>query len=258
MEMQDKEFDKLFSTKLDAFEAEPSRAVWQGINEGLGGNKRKKLAPFLSIAASVLILITAGILFLTQKGRVVKPHAVNDKVAVAVNHPAKITPATAAIKPQAIATPKTTLAATNTVTNTPRMVKNRAIITPHRQVMPVQQQTPVKVQQQPALASATIPKKEVIQSVAVDTTTMLAAVPVVHPQAEKPVVIASTVPPEEKLADTPPVKKHRLRSLGDVLNVMIAAVDKRKDKVIEFSDTDEDESSITGINLGIIKIKKQN
>jgi hypothetical protein len=42
------------------------------------------------------------------------------------------------------------------------------------------------------------------------------------------------------------------------LNVVIAAVDKRKDKVIEFSNTDGDESSITGINLGIIKIKKEN
>ena len=54
-----------------------------------------------------------------------------------------------------------------------------------------------------------------------------------------------------------PVKKHRIRSLGDVLNVVIAAVDKREDKFIEFSNTDEDDATITGLNLGIIKVKKE-
>jgi hypothetical protein len=34
-------------------------------------------------------------------------------------------------------------------------------------------------------------------------------------------------------------------------------VDKRKDKLIEFSSKDDDESLITGINLGIIKVKKE-
>ena len=51
-------------------------------------------------------------------------------------------------------------------------------------------------------------------------------------------------------------KKHKIHSLGDLFNVMIASVDKRKDKFIEFTDTDEGDN-ITGINLGIVKVKKE-
>ena len=71
--------------------------------------------------------------------------------------------------------------------------------------------------------------------------------------------IKSTVVPTEvaTVQPTQPVKKHKIRSLGDVFNVMISAVDKRKDKIIEFSNTDEDDATITGVNLGIIKVKKE-
>ena len=96
--MQDKEFDNVFSTKLNDFEVEPSKALWQGINDGLGNNNRKKVLPFLGIAASIIVLIAAGVVFFTQKTTVVKSHVVKDKVAV--DHPAKITPAKSAIKPQ--------------------------------------------------------------------------------------------------------------------------------------------------------------
>jgi hypothetical protein len=51
-------------------------------------------------------------------------------------------------------------------------------------------------------------------------------------------------------------RKHGIRNFGDIVNLVVAKVDKRKDKVIEFSDDDEDGSSITGINLGVIKVKK--
>jgi hypothetical protein len=72
--------------------------------------------------------------------------------------------------------------------------------------------------------------------------------------ASTPQVIPTQVATANKQA---PAKKHKIRSLGDVFNVMIAAVDKRKDKIIEFSNTDGDDATITGVNLGIIKVKKE-
>ena len=68
MNMQDKEFDDLFRSKLDNFELEPSAQVWQNIDNELSGRKRRSIFPILSIAASVLILLTAGILFIPKKG----------------------------------------------------------------------------------------------------------------------------------------------------------------------------------------------
>ncbi|NNU34325.1 hypothetical protein HK413_09510 [Mucilaginibacter sp. S1162] len=44
-----------------------------------------------------------------------------------------------------------------------------------------------------------------------------------------------------------------------MVNALMAKIDKREDKLIEFSDSDDDEngSDLTGVNLGLIKIKKQ-
>src|ERR1700744_3832492 len=83
MDMQDKKFDDLFRSKLDGFEMEPTAQVWENIGAGLDGKKRKSLTPWLSIAASVIILITAGILFVPKK-EVVK-HSRHPKNNLVVN-----------------------------------------------------------------------------------------------------------------------------------------------------------------------------
>lgn len=251
--MQDKEFDNVFSAKLDNFEVEPSNAVWQGINDGLGNNNRKKVLPFLGIAASIVVLIAAGIMFLTQKP--VNPHVVKNRVAV--NHPSKATPVATTIKSQHAAVQVQAIAAV-TATKPKHIEKSAVAKEPLKHYAQTQQQSPVQSQNQQVLASVTIPKNDVVKPALIDTTNAIATVPVMHPQTDKPAAITATIPTGEKIAEAPPVKKHRIHTFGDMLNVVIAAVDKRKDKVIEFSNTDGDESSITGINLGIIKIKKEN
>lgn len=252
--MQDKEFDKLFSTKLDSYEVEPSKAVWQGISEELGGNKRRKLIPFLSIAASIIILVAAGVLFITKKDNVVK----RVKHEVVNNHPSKTIPVTVDKQLPVVEASKTILVAANTKGGIQYITKNETAITAYRQNIPALKQIAAKAPEQGVLAAASSSKSNVTQSSVIDSGKMIAAAPTVQEQPEKAVILASVTPDKEKPADNPPVKKHRVRSFGDVLNVMIAAVDKRKDKIVEFSNTDGDESSITGINLGIIKIKKEN
>jgi len=251
MEMQDKEFDNVFSTKLNDFELEPSKGVWQGINDGLGNNNRKKVLPFLGIAASIIVLIAAGVVFLTQK--IVNPRVVKNRVAV--NHPAKVIPATTVVTPQNTTVQASVIAAT-TVIKPKHVEKNNRTTRPLKQYASPQQQTPVQPQGQQVLASATVPKNDVVKSAVIDTANVIAAVPIA--KTEIPATLVAVVPDKEKPADNAPAKKHRIRTFGDMLNVVIAAVDKRKDKVIEFSNTDGDESSITGINLGVIKIKKEN
>src|ERR1700743_3890466 len=67
MNMQDKEFDDLFRSKLDNFEMEPSAQVWQNIDAELDGKKKKaSLFTLLGIAASIIMLIGAGILFIPK------------------------------------------------------------------------------------------------------------------------------------------------------------------------------------------------
>jgi hypothetical protein len=42
------------------------------------------------------------------------------------------------------------------------------------------------------------------------------------------------------------------------VNLVVAKVDKRKDKLIQFSDSDDDGSVITAVHLGALKIKRDN
>ena len=74
---------------------------------------------------------------------------------------------------------------------------------------------------------------------------------------DKPVLAAAQLPvADEPVAET--VKpKHKIKTFGDLVNVVVRKIDKRKDKLIEFTDVDDDESTITGINLGVLKIKKE-
>jgi hypothetical protein len=253
MKMQDNELDNLFRSNLEGFEMEPSAKVWQNIDAELQTGKRRAivLMPFLSVAASIIVLATAGILFISHKTRVA--HNLPAKNGIAKNTPPakKSTVASVIIKPQVAQA----IIATNPVN-------------PAARIQPIKKNT--AVQQQPVTSTTTNqplpvapPVQQVIaevpqkhdEDVKIDTAVIAQTTPPV--QNIKPATIASNIPAAGP-ATKPAGKKHRIHSFGDMMNVVIAAVDKRKDKFIEFSDTDDDESTITGVNLGIVAVKKQN
>ncbi len=258
MDMQDKDLDKLFQSALDDYEMEPSARVWKGITEELDANKSKRLwLPYLSVAAGVILLVTAGLLFIPKE---VKHTTTKPDGLVAVKQPMKPSPV-AQTQPQiqhatvpnkqagvAVIAPVNNLASNKIKTHKPTAVQQPNVI-----AQPVNDV--VKQDDQPVIASAT-PGQQVMKPVVPD------AVPIIEkPHIDETPVLADvspTMPAQAIAAKQPaPAKKHKIRSLGDVFNVMIAAVDKRKDKIIEFSNTDEDDATITGVNLGIIKVKKE-
>jgi hypothetical protein len=260
MDMQDKDLDKLFQSALDDYEIEPSAKVWTGITEELNAGKRKRsLAPFLSVAAGVILLATAGLLFIPKEVKVTKSKAdgvaaIKQSLKPAAPVAETIADVQSATQPNkknviTVIVPVNGLAGIKIYNARRKPVNEKAIATP------AQTHDIVKQDDQPVLASATH-KQEVIKPVVPDTATKIMAkhieeVPVF---ASTPQVIPTQVATANKQA---PAKKHKIRSLGDVFNVMIAAVDKRKDKIIEFSNTDGDDATITGVNLGIIKVKKE-
>ena len=257
MDMQDKEFDDLFRSKLDGFETEPSARVWAGIDTELSGKRRKKiLAPYLSIAASIIVLVAAGILFIPEKGKVTGKHPVQNKIAkisaTTITSPAVKSHSQPVLKSRAGSLNGTTLA------------DNHA--RPHSKTnkdLPAQQgPEPVKTVEadnQPELAAIPRKEPEVIDAVAPDKSTQIA---VKQPAVEtisfktKPALPAVQPPVADKQDELAAKPGKKLRSLGDIINAAVAKVDKRKDKFIEFSDTDDNGSTLTAINLGIIKIKK--
>jgi hypothetical protein len=268
MKMQDNEFDELFRSRLDSFETEPSAEVWKNVDNELNSHKRKKiLTPFLSIAASVIVFVTAGILFIPQKGNV-KPgnHPVNNNI-VKVIRPFNT--------PQVVRNHPNTNILNSDKTNKTSIVANRidrgnAIkSTKHALAeklitLKVEQNKPGKTDDPALLASNPQTQQNIIKGVVPDERTQIAINPHIEETTSfitKPSLVAAEIPainkPDIIPQDIASVKsKHKIHSLGDLINVVVAKVDKRKDKIIEFTDTD-DESNITGVNLGIIKIKKE-
>lgn len=266
MDMQDKEFDELFRSKLDNLEVNPSEQVWANISGELHGRTRKlNLVPFLSIAASVIVFVTAGVLFIPEKVKTTYGPKVKSQIASVlkpVNNIAKPknNAAATSVAPAKVASQQIAVV-TNPVTQSHRItVHERAVVKHSAPVSePSRPLATVNNNNQPQLAAVSEKQESATSAMVPGNETPIA---IKLPDA----AVNSTIADSPKLAEqlpvtdkpeTAPVKRKRIRTLGDLINVVVAKVDKRKDKVIEFTNNDDDdESNITGVNLGIIKVKK--
>lgn len=257
--MQDKEFDNLFRSKLDSFEAEPTRQVWLGITEGLDGKRRyRALLPWLGIAASITILAAAGILFIPQKRATSVKPAIKEGIAKTQPAPVKAEPAKTQPKPKAIEA----------------VVKQQVNQVAHTKAKPVNNgeakvketvaapapaiENVVKHDEQPVLAAVQQKPEPVTPVLPSDATPIITKTVVNDNQAAVQTVAAANVPVVDKQEITQPKPKRKVHGIGGFLNTVIAAVDKRKDKIIEFGNSDDDESSnISAVNLGILKFKNK-
>ena len=255
MEMQDKEFDELFNSRLNDFELEPSADVWQNIDRELNGKKAKRsIMPYLSIAASIIVLASVSLWFFNQQQqkteqpeklvkrvKAVKPQTnTGESVAPASIVEERLEEAIAAsVKIKAGSTPKNRQV-TEQIPQEATVTLSEAIVQKPEPMLAV-----VPVQRAPVLQAA-LPANDIPLS-----TGLLADNSVEY--IEKPIDAAKGEPATAK-----PAVKKKAHGLGGLFNTIIAAVDKREDKLIEFTDAGDDEGTrVTGVNLGILKIKKQ-
>jgi hypothetical protein len=257
MDMQDKEFDQLFNSKLNDFEVEPSANVWQNIAREMEGKKAKRsIVPYLSVAASVIVVAAVSLLFYNKTAE--KPDQPVKIVKVKPIKPLSATDTNAApvvidrveddtyLKTAAVAAAK---------------VRKTSPVDKSQQAQPMEQEialvSPEPITQSPETLLSVVPveKPAFLQSAASVSNVDLNMTAVVN--QPKNAVSA----PIERFID--PVfenmnSKKRARGLGGLVNKIVAAVDKREDKLIEFTDADNDEGArVTGVNLGFFKIKKQ-
>jgi hypothetical protein len=257
MNMQDKEIDQLFHSRLQGIEVEPSAGLWQNISAKMDTYKKRPVTIWLSVAASLLILLSAGLYFVQQNNAdVKKPEQIfsqnnrnSEKNSIAPKAVEKIESVIAkGVKKEKIATVK---AQKN------EGVKNS--FHPEENAARIVKIEPVNAKEQLVQLP---PHREVLRAVVPDIETPLSIKTEIKENAGY-VTLPATVTPQladvqdNRVMAAAPAKKRRIRSIGDMLNAVISKVDKRKDKIIEFTNTDGDESTITAVNLGIIKIKKQ-
>lgn len=254
--MQGNELDDFFRSSLDELEIEPSSQVWTGITKHLDADKRKRsLVSFLSIAAGIILALTIGILFMPKQVKVNKQHPLANRIIKNTFPVTEIVPVVLSDEQQNKKTEKAVIASANHPEVTKLERKSRKVNPDKTEELKGRKERLAKINNNPDAVLA-VRGDELASAVVPDHTgDEISAKPTIHD--------LSLLKNETQLVALPakqikaPVKKRRIRSMGDVFNVVIAAVDKRKDKFIEFSNTDEDDATITGINLGIIKVKKE-
>jgi hypothetical protein len=260
MKTSDKELDDLFSAKLNNLETEPEAATWNNIAAKLDAKpKTKSIIPALRIAAGILVVLSVGLLLLRQNEQSAKNNLPKKVAKVEVQQEK---PTINPNKNVAEEKDMLLLSAQN------KAVKEvRADTKVSRKVAPKllkdsksEMNTTEAIMdktQQPEKKDNGFSDRTVLASIAVvpDASTKLNIKPDEETLEVTPVKTQNLLPK----TSTPVIAKRKgIRSMGDLVNLVMAKVDKRQNKLIEFTDNDEgDESNVTGINLGIISIKKE-
>ena len=241
--MSDNDFDKLFRQKFDEFEVEASENVWEGISNTLNKERKgKNDRRFVLRAAASIVLVAAAALWLTPRKEKVWLHS-DRPVSEALAEQSNVE------EPVLGSTERTAMNSTKVIRNKasgPRIASVRSVKVPG-----TKSAHSVREKEQPVEKTHTFPDE-----IGDRTLVAVSAPPenVIQPvEVNKPLAMLV----DESPIDENPENKSGIKSIGTLVNFVVGKVDKRKNKIIEFKDTDEG-SLVSGINLGIVKIKTYN
>ncbi len=241
--MLDKDLDQLFKKRFDTFETEPNSDVWNAIANQLDGKRAKKKAYplFWMAAASIVIIISAGLWFY-RPVEVIKLHGTaDDQMAV--------------VKPDETILKSANETSSNASENP--VSKENGLI-PVKSVEIQKKRIVFYHQNAMNLDRKLIKRNSVIALVKQDTEVLAQTKTDVNLSDKiKPMLLANIDNKDPKIETKQETPRKRIRSIGSLVNFVIAQVDKREDKIIEFKD-DDDGSEVSGINLGIVKFKGKN
>lgn len=245
--IQDKDFDQLFKNAFEDAEITPSRDLWSNIESDIEPKKKRIIPVYWLSAAAVLLITTVG--FLVYQQQEVKPkqfaNNVEPKVMKPVNEIQLVqdTTETATVPtekleqvlPNALK-PEEVVAKTTVKENIKPVEKHKLITAPEMQ------------KQETMIAQVAQPKEDIKAKIEdavskVNEETVLAST-------------ATVVKTDEVIGDDNQAESKGIRNVGDVVNLIVNKVDKRKDKFIQFR-TDDDDSSLSSINIGPFKFGKK-
>lgn len=253
----DKDFDQLFKTSLEDFEVTPTANSWNKIAEQLESKPAKKKFPaYWMAAASVIFILGIGIsLYLTSTEVIqLKPDQNKKDLAKKVAQPQtddatdissmldntvtaqEISKKEAQTTRQLLADNQLELATENTA-----LADKNQVFKSNSKEEPVIEQ----------LSTNPIKTKTIsIQKMAINP-------PVeINSLSSVPVSAQNNIEKGLNEANIEAGGKLKIKSFGDVVNFVVSKVDKREDKIITISKTEDSDNEVTGINLGLISFKK--
>ena len=246
----DNEFDRLFKDRLGDAEMQPSANLWDSSAPQIAPKKKRATGLYWSAAATVLIAVSAGLLFKPQEKIALHAPEVLQSAQSPNTQPLNETDNTdatsetiyanvepsekvvaAPVDAPVVSSPDVTadVKENNSASVQPIYAENHHIIT--------------NAVQEPSLAIA-------------QTAPALVQEPSVI-EAETYAEEVTTTTAFEEPASRPQEPRTRIRNAGDLVNFVVEKLDKREQKFVEFR-TDEDESSsLVAINIGPLKINQR-
>jgi len=242
--IRDKDFDQLFKNTFEDAEITPSRDLWSSIESEIKPKKKRIIPIYWLAAAAVLLIATIGVLIYQQQdvkskqfANNIKPKGIKPVIETQiVNDSTKnvTIPAEKVGQVLPVASKPVEAIVKTTVKINAKPVENHKIIT-----------APEMQKQETVIARVEEPKQDIKSKI---------EEAILQPKQET--VIAMVETSKADLENDTDQNKG-IRNVGDVVNLIVNKVDKRKDKFIQFR-TDDDDSSISSINIGPFKFGKRN
>lgn len=247
--IRDKDFDQLFKDAFADAEVTPSRDLWSNIESGITPKKKRIIPIYWLSAAAVLLIATVGVLVYQQQDTIkggkqlasntiektkptVQEPIIKDSAKTIVEPVENIAPVVP-VQPKAVSA----IAKTKVKQTVKPLVEQPRIVT-----------APEMQKQETYIAKIEEPKKDIKTKI---------EEAILQPKEEiVTAVVATPVKTDDPVNENEPSSKG-IRNVGDVVNLIVNKMDKRKDKLIQFR-TDDDDSSLASINIGPFKIGKRN
>jgi hypothetical protein len=256
---QDKDFDGFFKSSFEDFEVTPSAQSWDKIAKELERKPTKKYPIFWIAAANVVIVLWIGIGLFTKPTEVIKLKGAPIQNIIANQEQNT--------KVEAFA--EQIIASKTKVKDPIENIEDRVILASI-------DQKEINVQEEATTNELILPSRSDV----LEVTNTMENLTRVRP-ARKIQSVAQQMIDEESIQNNinsynvPKMtlaqntidenlsgnganngRKIKIKSVGDLVNFVVAQVDKRDDKIIKVSKTDESDNEITGINFGLFKFSK--
>lgn len=256
--IQDNEFDRLFKDQLSDSEVEPSVNLWNRIEPQLAKRKSRRSPYYWAAAATVLIALSAGLLFTQNENQPMKAQQSTD-ITVSKVEAAEQRDVVQADVPEQPVVLRETDVNTRTVNvgdqrqappvaqdYAPDEKKSLLAMQPVVDKLHHNNTTLVQKIEQPAEQGMEFPAADVaLADISVSAVT------------NAPVAAVDAITETTETIEIEQITRPRIRNAGDLVNFVVDKIDKREQKIVEFR-TDEDEnSSLVAINIGPFKINQR-
>lgn len=264
--MLDKEFDKAIKSSFEDFEVEPTAKSWENISAQLNQKPKGKKLPifWLTAAASVVIVLSIGIsIYVKSTDDIIKLRAQENPKDVVIEEGLNLQAANKKIsnigddkvvKTDLNKGEKLVNSSVKTNKNQVEIIKNKSLekniisdatITPNANVLVVKKVEEVIAATKP-VRKPTVTEKMIAEENAKGANSI----------NNKPAFAINTTDENLSNEGAQGDRKVKIKTVGDLVNFVVAKVDKREEKIIKVSKTEESDNEITGINLGLFKFRK--